>query len=78
MATIKKMLKKFPFNDSLLKKLEIINPEATCSNNISAIIDPSKRFPQIGLTDSSSLGKLWEKFMDFKLSPVDLPKTNNT
>ena len=29
-ATIKKMLKKSPFNDSLLKKLEIINPEATC------------------------------------------------
>ena len=72
-ATIKKMFKKFPFNDSLLKKKEIINPEATCSNHISAVIDLSKRFQQIGLTDSSSLDKLWEEFMDFKLSPADLP-----
>ena len=67
------MLKKFPFNDSLLKNFEIINPEATCSNHISAIIDLSKRFPQIGLTDSISLDKLREEFMDFKLSPANLP-----
>ena len=72
-ATIKKMLKMLPFSDSLLKNLEIINPEATCSNNISAVVDLSKRCPHIGLTDSSSLDKLREEFMDFKLSPADLP-----
>ena len=72
-ATIKKMHKNFPFNDSLLKKLEMIIPEATCSNLISAVIDLSKRFLQIGLTDSTSLDKLREEFMDFKLSQADVP-----
>ena len=34
LATIQKMLKKFPFGDSLLKDLVIINPEnILCSNN---------------------------------------------
>ena len=72
-ATIQKMLKKFPFGDSLLKDLEIVNPESSCSRDISAIIDLSKRFPQIGLTDSGSLDKLREEFLDFKLSPADHP-----
>ena len=43
--------------------------------NISAVVDLSKRCPHIGLTDSSSLDKLREEFMDFKLSPADLPCT---
>ncbi len=67
------MLKKFPFSDSLLKNLEILNPESTYSHDVSSVIDFSKKFPQIGLTDSSSLDKLREEFLDLKLSPADQP-----
>ncbi len=77
-ATIKKMLKKFPFSDSLLKNLEILNPESTYSHDVSSVIDLSKKFPQIGLTDSSSLDKLREEFLDLKLSPADQPPLRST
>ena len=47
-ATIQKMLKKFPFGDSLLKDLGIINPESTCSYEFSTVKTLAKRFPQLG------------------------------
>ncbi len=36
-ATVKKMLKKFPFSDSILKDLGIINPEQVCSYSFSTV-----------------------------------------
>ena len=72
-ATIQKMLKKFPFGDSLLKDLEIINPESVNTYFFPTVLSLAKRFPQIGLSESSKLDKLWEEFMDFKLSPVHHP-----
>ena len=43
------------------------------------VISLAKRFPQLGLSDSSSLRCLEEEFLDFTLSPSELPsiKTND-
>ncbi len=75
-ATIKKMLKNFPFHDTLLKDLGIINPEVAFTNSYSAstIVSLAKRFPQMGLSDSRSLDKLREEFMDLSLSSSDHPE----
>ena len=59
------MLEKFPFGDSLLKDLEIINPESVNTYSFPTVLSLAKRFPQIGLSESSKLDKLWEEFMDF-------------
>ena len=67
------MLKKIPFGDTLLKELDIINPESVCLYDFSVLVSLSKRFPQLGLTDASSQDILREEFMDFKLSPADHP-----
>ncbi len=67
------MLKKFSFGDSLLKDLGIINPELVSSYSVSTVIKLGKRFPQVGLSDTHSLDKLREEFMEFSLSPADHP-----
>ena len=72
-ATLKKMLKKFPFGDSILKDLGIINPDSVSTYSFSTIESLAKRFPQLSLSDSESLDSLREEFMDFKLSPADHP-----
>ena len=36
-ATLQKMIKKFPFSDSILKDLGIINPEQVCSYSFRTI-----------------------------------------
>ncbi len=77
-ATIRKMLKKFPLGDSLLKDLGIINPELVSSYSASTVIKLGKIFPQVGLSDTHSLDKLREEFMDFSLSPADHPLWKNT
>ena len=69
----KKMLSKFPFNDSLMKDLSVLRPEKTSSFSLAKIVSLAKRFPQIGLTDFSSLDKLGEEFIDFTISPSELP-----
>lgn len=71
--TIKKMIKKFPFDDTLMKDLEILQPEKTAVFPVSTIISLAKRFPQIGLAELVELDKLREEFIDFQLSPADLP-----
>ncbi len=73
-ATIRKMVKKFPFGDSLLKDLEIINLESTCSYDFSTVRTLAKRFPQHGLADSPSMNKLREEFTDFCLPTSEHPK----
>ena len=64
-----KMLSKVPFNDSLMNDLSVLRPEKTASLSLAKIVSLAKRFPQIGLTDSSSSDKLVEKFLDFTISP---------
>ena len=70
-SSTKKMLNKFPFGDTLLKDLSVLQPENT--SPFSKIISLANIFPQIGLSDSASLDSLKEEFQDFKLSPGDLP-----
>ena len=73
LATIKKMLQKFPFRDSLLKDLGVLQPNKTSSYPVSTLLDLAKRFPQLDLANTESLDQLREEFIDFSLSPGDLP-----
>lgn len=72
-TSITKMLNKFPFGNSILKDLGIINPEKTCTYSFSTIESLAKRFPQLDLADSESINALRDQFMDFKLSPAEHP-----
>ena len=72
-STLKKMLNKFHFGDSLLKDLGVIQPNMTSSYTTETIFGLAKRFPQLGLSEASSLDTLREEFHDFTLSPMDLP-----
>ena len=67
------MPQKFPFEDTLLKDLGVVQPDQTTSNSVDTIIRLAKHFPQLGLADSASLDHLREEFLDFCLSPMDLP-----
>lgn len=73
LATIKKMLLKFPFSDSLLKDLGVLQPEKTSSYSVNTALNLAKRFPQLGIADPESLDCLREEFLDFSISPADLP-----
>ena len=57
-ATITKMLKKFPFRDSILKDLGIINPHQVSAYSFNTIKSLAKRFKQVNLADSESIDKL--------------------
>ena len=72
-SSTKKMLVKFPFGDSLIRDLRVIQPEHTFSFSFNTITSLAKRFPQIGINDTVSLHNMKEQFQDFKLSPNDLP-----
>ena len=65
-STLQNMLKKFPFEDSILKDLDVINPDKICSYSYENK-SLAQRFPQIGLAESDELDHLREEFMDFKL-----------
>ena len=71
--SIQKMLKKFPFGDSLLKDLGILQPNRVHLYMFETVVKFAKRFPQLSLDDSQSIDCLREEFMDFLLSPGDLP-----
>ena len=73
LETIQKMLKKFPFGDTLMKNLSILDPNKVCSFSSATVVGLAKRFPQLGLDDPESLRCLEEEFTDFTLSPMDLP-----
>ena len=64
-TSIKKMLQKFPFNDSLLKDLGVLQPEKTASYSVDTVLGLAKCFPQLGLADPESLDQLKEEFTDF-------------
>ena len=72
-ATIQKMIKKFPFGDTLLQDLEILIPDKVTSFSINTIFRLAKRFPQLELSDPNSLDRLREEYLDFTLSPSELP-----
>lgn len=72
LATIKKMLKKFPFGDTLLDDLGILQPEKAFSYQVATVLRLANRFPQLELATSQSLNCLKEEFSDFLLSPAEL------
>ena len=67
------MIKIFPFGDHLLQEIVILVPDKVTSYSVDAIIRLAKRFPQIEIGDPTSLDKLRDEFLDFTLSPMDLP-----
>ena len=71
--TIRKMQKKFPFDDSLMKDLGILQPENTASFSVSTVLSLARRFPQLSLAEDHILDDLREEFTDFQLSQADLP-----
>ena len=75
-ASTSKILKKFPFGDTLFKDLSLLQPDSAPSFSVEKLLSLAKRFPQIGLADSMSLDKLREEFQDFLLSPADLPSVS--
>ena len=69
-ASTKLMLKKFPFGDSLMKDLAILQPDATATFSPNTVISLATRFPQLGI---SNLDALREELRDFQLSQTDIP-----
>ena len=72
-ASLEKMLKRFPFGDSIFQDLGIINPDQVCSYDFTTVERFAKHFPQLNLNVSQSIDYLRIEFMDFKLSPAELP-----
>ena len=62
------MLKKFPFWDSILKDLGVLQPDKVSSYSVSTVVGMAKRFHQIGLSASDSLDQIREEFNDFLLT----------
>ena len=63
----------FPFGDTILQDLGIVQPTKTKSYTVSTIKRLAKRFPQIELDSPDSLHLLAQEFTDFLFSPEDLP-----
>ena len=72
-ATLQKFFKNFPFGDTILQDLGIVQPTKTKSYTVSTINRLAERFPQIELDSPDSLHLLAQEFTDFLLSPEDLP-----
>jgi hypothetical protein len=69
------MLVKFPFRDSLMKDMRLIQHSQTSTFSVKSLIELAKRFPQLDLKNSASLERLREEFLDFKLTPTsELPE----
>lgn len=75
-ASIKKMIQKFPFGDSLMKDLGVLQPDKTATYSVETVLGLARRFPQLELADAASLDQLREEFTDLKLSPGDLPSVS--
>ena len=72
-ATLQNFFKKFPFGDTILQDLGIVQPTKTKSYTVSTIKSLAKRFSQIELDSPDSLHLLPQEFTDFLLSPEELP-----
>lgn len=68
------MLKKFPFGDTLLRDLVVLNPTKVMTCNVGTLVSLAKRFTQLKLDAPSDIDLLKEEFKDFCLSPYDHPK----
>ena len=68
------MLKKFPFGDSLLRDLLVLNPTKVSGCKIYILISLAKRFPQLKLDAPKDIDALKEEFKDFCLSSFELPE----
>ena len=69
-ASITKMLKKFPFGDSILKDLGVLQPQQTASYSIDTILGLAKHFPQLDLADSASLDQLRDQRSNLDQSTI--------
>ena len=68
------MLKKFPFGDSLLCDLLVLNPTKVSGCKIDILVSLAKHFPQLKLDATSDIDTLKEEFRDFCLSSSELPE----
>lgn len=68
--TIRKMQRKFPFHDLLMKDLSIPQPENTAHFSVSSVLSLAKRFRQLGLAEDHIMDQLRE---EFTISNSDLP-----
>ena len=68
------MIKKFPFGDTLLQDLGVLVLDKVTTYPVEAIIRLAKRFPQLELSDSTSLDQLKDEFLDFTLPQIFLPQ----
>ena len=69
-----KMLKKFPFGDTLLRDMVILNPNQVMACNVDTLVSLAKRFPQLNIDAPNEIQLLKEEFADFCLSPNDHPE----
>ena len=67
-----KMLNKFPFGDSLLHDLLVLNPTKVLGCKVDILVSLAKRFPQLKLDAPSDIDTLKEEFRDFCLSSSEL------
>ena len=51
----------------------MLQPDKTSTFSVSAVVKLAKRFPQLCLDSSDDIDSLREEFLDFTLSPTDLP-----
>ena len=72
LSSIKKMLKKFPFGDPLLKDLGILQPHKASTYEARTVLRLAKKFPQLELSTPECLDRLREEFTDFLLSPSEI------
>ena len=77
-TTSNKMLKKFPFGDTVLHGMGITNPKNTSTYDFSTVARLAKRFRQLGLNDSESIDGLRSEFADFNLSLSELTTVEPT
>ena len=71
-ATLNKMFNKFPFGDTVLHDMGIINPENTSTYDFITVARFAKQFHLLGINDSESIDALRSEFVDFKLSINEL------
>jgi hypothetical protein len=75
--SVQKMLKKFPFGDSLMKDLGVLQPNKVTTYTVDVLLKLAKRFPQLHLDEEDTLSLLKEEYLDFTLSPEDVPQAQN-
>ena len=65
------MIQKFPFGDNLFRDLEIRLPALLTTTTKDIAVSLAKCFPQLEMSDPTSLDKLREECLDCILSSMD-------